>query len=349
MSRQDRPEPPRTPEQASAHADSGAAEEWFESHGLPWFVDSRRRRVERALGRWRLALVGVALLVVCPGVGVAVARYLHDGADGVVVATQLLAVGLLLYALAALDGWAIAKWAARRTFSSLGLLVPLVTRALPLLLLFVTFLFINAEVWQVSAGLGGRVMWLVILLFLVVTVGFLLVRLPEEMAIFDRDIAPPLVVEGTLGTPLQEAARRYPDLAFETRDAIDDLEGLQKINLVVMLVLAQLVQVLLLFATMLCFFVVFGLLIMRPDVVEAWTGQDVVHGLFGFDRFNRELLRVSIFLAAFSGLYFTVYAVTDEAYRTQFFTSLVKEMQRALAVRAAYRMLRDVEMRAQGA
>lgn len=310
--------------------------------GLPWFVDSRRRRVQRALGSWLLILTVLGLLVISPVLGFLVARGVHSGADGVVVAAQILALGLLGYALLALDGWAIAKWAVNRAFTSLGLLVPLVTRAVPLLLLFVTFLFINAEVWQVASGLGGRAMWLVILLFLVVTVAFLLVRLPEEMAVFDRDIAPELVVEGTEGTPLEQAAKRYPALPFETRDAIDDLEGLQRVNLVVMLVLAQLVQVLMLFGTMFGFFVLFGLLIINPDVVLAWTGQEA-HGLLGFDRLNRELLRVSTFLAAFSGLYFAVYAVTDDVYRRQFFTSLVKEMQRALAVRAAYRMLRDVE------
>ena len=39
----------------------------------------------------------------------------------------------------------------RRTFGSLRTLLPMMTRALPLLLLFVTFLFINAEVWQVAS------------------------------------------------------------------------------------------------------------------------------------------------------------------------------------------------------
>ena len=39
-----------------------------------------------------------------------------------------------------------------------ALLVPLVTRALPLLLLFITFLFINAEVWELSANLDGAVL-----------------------------------------------------------------------------------------------------------------------------------------------------------------------------------------------
>ena len=50
---------------------------------------------------------------------------------------------------------------------SLRMLFPMVTRALPLLLLFMTFLFINAEVWQVSATLDGGVLWVTVLLFTV--------------------------------------------------------------------------------------------------------------------------------------------------------------------------------------
>ena len=49
-----------------------------------------------------------------------------------------------------------------------------------------------------------------------------------------------------------------------------------------------------------------------------------------------ELLQVSVFLAAFSGLYFTVYAVTDETYRDQFFTEIKAELEKAVGVRAVY-------------
>ena len=49
---------------------------------------------------------------------------------------------------------------------------------------------------------------------------------------------------------------------------------------------------------------------------------------------------MSVFLAAFSGFYFTVYAVTDEAYRDQFFTTVKRELDRAVAVRAVYLALR---------
>ena len=48
---------------------------------------------------------------------------------------------------------------------------------------------------------------------------------------------------------------------------------------------------------------------------------------------------MSIFLAAFSGLYFTVYAITDETYRRQFFTQITTELEHAVGVRAVYRAL----------
>ena len=71
--------------------------------------------------------------------------------------SSLVAAGGRWYALTALHARPIVGWALRRTFGSLGLLLPLATRALPLLLLFVTFLFINTEVWQVTSNLdGGR-------------------------------------------------------------------------------------------------------------------------------------------------------------------------------------------------
>ena len=49
------------------------------------------------------------------------------------------------------------RWAGQRTLAQLAVLFNVVVRALPLLLLFTTFLFINAEVWQVAGTLSGIV------------------------------------------------------------------------------------------------------------------------------------------------------------------------------------------------
>ena len=80
-------------------------------------------------------------------------------------------------------------------------LLPMMSRALPLLLLFVTFLFINAEVWQVSATLDGGVMWMTVLTFTAMAVGFLLVRLPEELDRVDDEVEAGRVDRSQRGGP----------------------------------------------------------------------------------------------------------------------------------------------------
>lgn len=317
--------------------DLARAEAWFVAHGLPYFVDSVRDEVHAGLRRGRLVLVLVGAAVLGTLVGGALGWWKGDSDLGVVIGITVASGVLLAYAFTALRAGSIAVWAARRTLSSLGLLFPLVTRALPLLLLFVTFLFINAEVWEVSARLDGSVMWLTVALFLFITVGFLLVRLPEELEVFDAALDVERVVAGTRGTPLEgwdEHAGYGPDTAD------DRIHGLQKANLVLVLLIAQLVQVVLLSLAVFVFFVIFGLLVMDPEVIEGWTGAESLTAVPWFERANMELLQVSVFLAAFSGFYFTVYAVSDETYRRQFFTSIVRELERAVSARAAYRALR---------
>jgi hypothetical protein len=114
--------------------------------------------------------------------------------------------------------------------------------------------------------------------------------------------------------------------------------GFQRANLILVLLVSQMVQVLLLALAVLVFFLVFGVVAMRPDVIESWIGQPP-QSFEVWPTLSLELAQVSVFLAAFSGLYFTVYAVTDETYREQFFTSVTAELERAVGVRAVYRSL----------
>jgi hypothetical protein len=309
------------------------AEQWFVRHGLPYFVESERRIVLRGLSRARLLPVLGAALVLGAAVGV-VAGLLQADTSGGIVAGMLGAGALLaLYAATTLRLLIIARWAAGRTLHSLGLLFPLVTRALPLLLLFVTFLFINTEVWMVASSLDRGVLALAVMFFAAMAVGFLLVRLPEEMDRVDDDVDPDRLAARTAGTPVSEdAATVFHDTdPAELRDLVE-VAGLQKWNLVLVLLVAQALQVLLLSVAVLLFFLVFGSVVMQESVVQSWLG-DPDAGVTG------PLIKVSVFLAGFSGLYFTVYAVTDETYRQQFFTSVTRELERAVAVRAIYRTL----------
>jgi hypothetical protein len=326
---------------AAAADDVRATEAWFVTHGLPYFVDDLRAQVRRGLARARLVRLVVVALLVGAAVGVGVGWWSGDVDSGLVWGVTAATAVLVLYALTTLRARVIASWAVRRTLGSLGQLFPLVTRALPLLLLFVTFLFINAEVWQVSATLDGGVMWVTILLFTGMAAGFLLARLPEELDRVDDEIAVERLAAVTRGTPLAEAARTLSASEQEVVSHEVEVHGFQKANLLLVLLIAQFVQVLLLSTSVFLFFIVFGLVAMKEEVVVTWTGQEELSYPLGETlAVSSELIQVSLFLAAFSGLYFTVYAVTDEVYRTQFFTSITDELERAVGARTVYHALK---------
>ena len=169
---------------------------------------------------------------------------------GIAVGATVLLLVAAVYAGRALQVRLIARWALRQTLTSLELLFPLATRAMPMLLLFVTFLFINTEVWMVASALDGGTLWGAVLLFAAVAVGFLVVRLIEEVDRLDDEVG-----RDELGD-----------------DA--DVVGLQRTNLVLVLLITQAFQVLLLALAVFAFFIVFGAVAMDGKVLAIWIEDD---------------------------------------------------------------------------
>ena len=175
---------------------------------------------------------------------------------------------MLVYGLVSLHLKPIIRWASNRTFGSLGWLFPLITRALPLLLLFITFLFINTEVWQVCSALDRGLLWLTVMLFAAIAVVFLLVRLPEEVR---------RVSDEAEGERLVKLCERTPVLPPRARSTetppTPELTRLQQANLVLVLLFSQALQVLLLSFTVFVFFIVFGKVAISDTVIKAWVGE----------------------------------------------------------------------------
>lgn len=320
-----------------------AADAWFLANGLSYFVPERRREARAALSPRRTVprLLLVALLAAAAGVALAWATGQVSAAPAVVLTLVLLAVGW--YALTVLHVRPILSWALGRTVSSLPSLLPQMTRALPLLLIFVTFLFINAEVWQLAASLETGQLWLVVLLFTGLAVAFLLVRLPEEVDRADDEVDDDFLRRACRRTPLEAACEEV--LADPGADpaAHATVTGFERGNLVLFLVVVQFVQVVLLATTVFGFFLVFGALTMGQEVQSGWTGLEEgdIHALPYLAQVSVPLVQVSLFLGAFSLLYLTVSTVTDEAYRAQFFGLVTRELERAVGVRAVYLTLRE--------
>lgn len=318
-------------------------EAWFLEHGLSYFVPSERAAARGALTRRRLLpVLGVVVVV-----GAVLAGLLGWFSEQVAAAPALLltvaGAGALHYALTALHARPIVGWALKRTLTSLGSVVSTASRALPLLLVFIAFLFINAEAWQMTSNLDFGTLWLTSLLLLGLGTVFLLVRLPEEVDQADDAVDDAFLLRACRGTPLEGVSREMVDDPGADPAAHAEITGFARWNLIVVLLVIQAVQVLVLVAAVFGFLLVFGSLIVNEEVQLAWTARETTSNMPVLTNVSAELVKVSLFLASFSGLYFTVSAVTDETYRGQFFAAVMEHLERAVGVRAVYLALRERE------
>lgn len=282
----------------------------------------------------RVGAVEMAVFVVVPAL-VPLVFGAHAGEAAVTAGQNLVVLGLA-YAATSYGVVPMTRWALGRVVRELGATVDLLARALPLLLLFATVLFLTAEVWDVAGELRGGYLVATVLLFVAMGTLFLVVRLPRELADLTRFETWEDVRSLVAGTP---AAPLAPAEAPE--GGAPPLTRRQRGNLALVLLFSQGVQILLVSVLLGAFFVAFGLVVMTEGVVRSWTGG-APHVLASFHVLDRqvllseELLRVATFIAAFSGLYFCVYAITDPTYRGEFYEGIEREMRENLAVRTVY-------------
>jgi hypothetical protein len=286
----------------------------------------RRKLVERGGAGPAAVMAGVFVMVV-PVVAWAAAG---DSLPlGLVIQLAVLAG---LFAAAFVGVGSIVGWALRAAFRQIRLLGDLTSRALPLLLLFTVFGFFTTEIWQVGAALPRPRMWLVVGLLAVVAVVFLLAMLKAEVTTLTQSRTAPAGLDKLRETPLAP---------FMTDDVPGErlpLTKLERANMVLVLVLTQVLQTLVLAALVFVFFVVFGIIAVQHSVIKAWIGRDPVSGtLFGIQLpVPQELLHVSLFIAAFSGLYFAASTVTDAKYRSAYFDPLADHLAVSLVARDLY-------------
>lgn len=230
---------------------------------------------------------------------------------GVTAAANLALLGVL-YVVIAYGVVFMVLWAVRRVGEQLTASARLLARAIPLLLLFAVVLFINTEMWQVFADATWGRLAAVVGLLVAVGVLFLVVRVPGEVTALEQGVAE--------GPPL---TRR------------------QRVNVGLVLFVSQALQVLVVSLAVFAFFVAFGLLAIDDAVITAWTGHPPTFVVdVGGVEVSRELLRVSVGIAALSGVYYAITVLTDTVYRAEFVGDLGDELHASFSDRAAYLRLR---------
>lgn len=285
-----------------------------------------------------IGLGEVALFVVVPPL----LAMLFDRSPGEALALVAVNVALagLAFAFAYFGVLPMILFGLRQVWRRLQTLAQLLGRVLPLLLLFVTFVFLNAEMWQVANDFTPIAYVLVTGSIAAIAFAFVAVRLPVELeqlatfdswdevcAIADRSGAPPL-------PPLADRGDR-PVLELDRRD---------RRNVSVLLFVSYAVQVVLIGVIVAAVLVVFGVLAIRERTILQWTVQDgdTVHTLWRFRLgsgthvLTWEHLAVSGFIGVFSMLQFAVQLLRDQDYRAEFSADVSGEIREVLAVQALY-------------
>ncbi|MBP2474380.1 hypothetical protein JOF53_003252 [Crossiella equi] len=304
-----------------------------------WLRESRRYLRTRTAG-----IVGAAVtLAAAP-----LAQGLAYWSWGDVQANLVTASGMLLivYVFTRAGIGSLVHWAAWHLVPHLGNLGRLVTRAVPLLLLLVTFLFINTENWQMSGNLDRPRLWGIAWFFIAIIALFLCVRLPEELRKLRVEITPESVREACAGTELGRLADQLSDA--ELRFDRHPMKLGERLNVLLIAFVSQGMQIALLGLLVFLFFVTFGAIAIKDSVAEAWVGHPLTEGTFftipiPIEGVSNELIQVSIVMAAFSALYFAVYAINDAGYREQFFDEILTELQKTLLARECYLRLLEVD------
>lgn len=284
-------------------------------------------------GRWVLARVVLVLAIV--------ATPLADWLSGLrehlwVWLAVNVGVTLLMLFFVWVGAGSIFAWGLRKAVAELGTIGRMATTALPLLVLVVIFSFFATDVWQIAAALPRWRLWLVVGLFAVLGILFMGTRQSEELRKMIDKVATVRVddlAEVLAPTPLADAVAGPPITA-------QPLGRREQANITLVLFIAQLLQILVLSVLVFCVLIALGALAMDGKVIDEWLGDGAAREegtLFGAKLpLAAGLVQVSLFLAAFSGLYFAASAATDQHYRESFFEPLLADVRTSLAARQVY-------------
>lgn len=299
------------------------------------YLGISRLRGRRPLERprtWDLA--DIATFGILPALPAAV---VHGPEHGLfAIGNALLGVGAI-YLLIGFGVPEIATWATRRIAGQLEHIVWLISRTLPLLLILVVFLLFAAEIWEAAHALTAGEVGLVIALLVVVAVLLILTTFQSELARIEERADWSEIVGEVAGTPAAALVARVPaETAVPPR-----LEWRERANLTLLVAVSQLVQSTFVGIVVTAFLVLFGLIAIPAEVQESWIGDGVrVVARFSFlgemRTLSSELVAVATLLGGIIGLYFTGLALTDAAYRSEYFSRVIAEVQQIASVRAVY-------------
>lgn len=240
-------------------------------------------------------------------------------------------IGLVVILLCTATGLgSILGWAARMTSTNLASIGSLLVRALPVLLLTM-LVFFNSPAWTMASTISRGRLWLALSFLFAIAATFLLSNTLSRVRPILRPEAKELAdADALIGTPFA---------ALPDRPSRVPLSRVERVNVAFVLALSQLVQVLTVAMVTGLIFLVFGLILISPELLAAWTHGGSSDGqiLFMTLPIPDSLIQITMFLTALTFMYLAARAVTDNEYRAQFVDPLLDQLNTTLLARDRYR------------
>lgn len=235
-----------------------------------------------------------------------------------------------LTGLVAIVGFAL-RWFVNALLRSRSTLLSV----LPLLLVAVVLSFFSTETWQTIGSLHGLPIVLVMLLFVGLGAAFVASQAkPDLRALAD------FADEQEVRAAWPETVH-LPDTPADGSWETPALKRHERLNLLLVSVLAQVIAATVIGLAVAAFFVLLGLFSISVPVTESWIGHSasvwVQFTLAGHQyALTSQLLRVSAFLGTFAGFYFIVSSTTDQRMRQNVSADHDAHLRTMLAVRTVY-------------
>ncbi len=280
----------------------------------------------------RTADVRVRATVSAASLGIATLGSIYAGPSARVLAdliTEFIIV-VLIFVCTATGIGAILGWAVRMMLGNIASIGGLLIGALPVMLLTV-LVFFNGPVWTMAGTVSRLRLWLGLLFLMLIAVAFLVSgTLSRVRPILRPDAKSAEDAQKLTGTPFEtmpDRPRRVP------------LSQPERLNVVFVLAMSQIVQLLTISVVTGLLFLTLGLILISPELLAALTTNASPDGQFlGMTLpIPEALIQISMFLVALTFMYLAARAVGDKEYRAQFVDPLIEDLRLTLVARDRYR------------
>ena len=265
--------------------------------------------------------------------------------DGVRGFFFVLCIAVILAVFVGID--TLLGWSFKHTIHQLASLPPMIAKVLPVLMISVLFIFVNADVWKLATDLTFPRTWAVcgamaiLALFVIATTSYERARrlLGRRGAVTARyEVAELRAASDSAGGVWKKLTANLPDSEQILEE--QPVGRAQWANMLVIPFLGQVIQTVFFTLLVFAFFTWFSSIAITDHTIELWVGNapEKLRILGVQMNYNAVVLKVSMIVSVFGGLSFVATTSSDERYAHEFLEPMVLRVRELLMLNEVSRL-----------